>query len=277
MRFATRVVVAPLVAVAACAVLASSPAEAERKKRKKVDSDVEDVTAIQKRLIVLTDGEGIFLIADPTWGDEHVLFFGDGKTFHRQRVFSAGADGGQGTWSMRFWSPRVSSQADVEALPAGKFRLSCGSDEVDLKKLPDAEAARIVERAAFKKALWRRQAQFLARDDHGTYYFVDRLRDELGGKGHRIFVGPKGALKEVPMTNIVSDSVGEIYATRKGELRFVTSQNAAMWMAGTGKTDLTIVPVEDNVAMIYGELGVYEGSLGTPCDEFDGRPASGNR
>ena len=35
------------------------------------------------------------------------------------------------------------------------------------------------------------------------------------------------------------------------------------------KLKLTKVPVEDNAAMIYGELGVYTGELlGTPCDDF---------
>jgi hypothetical protein len=270
MRAAPRVAVVLVVAVTGALVgtALAAPAEAQRKKRKAVETDVEDVTAIRKELIVLTDGEGIFLAVDPTWKDEHWLFFGDGKTFYRQRVFSASADGGQGTWSLRFWSPRVASQADVDARAGGAHILSCGKEEVALKKLPDADAARILDRATWKKPLWRRQAHFLARDDRGTYYYVDRLRDELGGKSHRIFVGAKGALKEMPMTNIVSDSVGEIYATKKGELRFVTSPSSAYWRQGTSKVSLTIVPVEDNVAMIYGDLGVYEGSLGTPCDEF---------
>jgi len=97
--------------------------------------------------------------------------------------------------------------------------------------------------------------------------FLAIIIDTLGGND-RIFVGPKGGLKELPMTNIVSDSVGEIYSTKKGELRFIVSQNAAQWVRGAVKTELTIVPVEDNVKMIYGDLGVYEGTLGTPCDEF---------
>src|SRR5438270_264459 len=42
------------------------------------------------------------------------------------------------------------------------------------------------------------------------------MRDEYGGKGHGIFVGPNGGMKEMPMTNVVSDSKGEIYATKRG-------------------------------------------------------------
>jgi hypothetical protein len=140
---------------------------------------------------------------------------------------------------------------------------------VPLTKLDDASATKLLAKASFHKPMWKRQAHALARDDRGNYYYVDRFRDELGGKGHRIFAGPKGALKELPMTNIVSDSMGEIYATKNGELRFVTSTSAAQWIKGASKTDLTIVPVEDNVSMIYGDLGVYVSSLGTPCDDYE--------
>jgi hypothetical protein len=261
---------AALVVLVGLFVTAPTAAEAQgtAKKKPRVHPDAVDISAVRAKLIVLTDGKGGFLVVDPTWGDEHWLFYGTGKTFVRQRVFSAGADGGQGTWSMRFWSPRVDSQADVLGKAGGAYALSCGKTEVELKKLPDAEATRLLERAEFLKPLWRRQAQFLARDDRGNYYFIDRMRDELGGKGHRIFVGPKGALKPLPMTNIVSDSIGEIYSTKKGELRLVTSSNSAIWVQGALKRELTVVPVEDNVAMIYGDLGVYEGTLGTPCDEF---------
>ena len=94
------------------------------------------------------------------------------------------------------------------------------------------------------------------------------MRDDYGGKSHRIFAGPKGGLKELPMVNVVSDSVGEIYATKRGELRFVTSNSSATWIKGATKTSLTRIPIEDNVGLIYGDLGVYEGSLGTPCDDM---------
>jgi hypothetical protein len=132
----------------------------------------------------------------------------------------------------------------------------------------DGDAKKLVDAAAFRRPFWKRQAQALARDDAGNYYYVDRMRDDYGGKGHRIFAGPKGGMKELPMTNVVSDSVGEIYATKKGELRFVMDPNKASWIRGAAKTELTIIPIEANVSLIYGELGVYDGSLGTPCDDL---------
>lgn len=253
--------------VAVTAALGGGDAEAQRKK-KKVKDDAVDISAVKPDLVVLTDDDGEVYVMSGTWGDDHYVFYGDGKTMYQLRVYGGGADGTTGRIDFSFWSPRADGNASIERNDKGAYQLSCGSETFGLKKAPDALAQKVLDTAAFKKPLWKRQAQALARDDAGNYYFVDRLRDDYGGKAHRIFAGPKGGLKELPMTNVVSDSVGEIYATKRGELRFVTSSSSATWIKGSTKTNLTIIPVEDNIRLIYGDLGVYEGTLGTPCDEM---------
>ena len=42
-----------------------------------------------------------------------------------------------------------------------------------------------------------------------------------------------------------------------------------MWIEGTKKkVELRVVPITENLPMIYNELGVYAGArLGTPCDD----------
>ncbi len=260
-RFATGAAFVAALSLVASAALA-------KPKPKGVDDDSETPPdAIKGQLVVISDGQGTVIAVDKTWTDDHWVFFGDGKTMYRQRVFGGGADGSAGTWDYSFWSPRV-DRASISLRAGNKYVLECGKQETELKKVPDADAKKMLDAAVWKKSMWHRQAQFLARDDHGNYYYVDRLRDEYGGKGHRIFAGPKGGMKELPMTNVVSDSKGEIYATKRGELRFIVATDAASWVNGATKTDLTIVPVEDNVPMIYRDLGVYEGTLGTPCDDM---------
>jgi hypothetical protein len=38
---------------------------------------------------------------------------------------------------------------------------------------------------------------------------------------------------------------------------------------GQARTALVPLPIEDNAALIYGDLGAYTGQrLGTPCDDF---------
>jgi hypothetical protein len=259
---------AVVVAVFTCGLLGSADAQ---KKKKKVKDDTEDISKAKADLAVLTDEDGDVYVVEDKWGDEHWAFFGDGKVMYRLRVYGGGADGSKGTFDYSFWSPRVGG-ASIGKNDKGEYVLDCGQgsdiDSFKLTKMPGADAKRILDTASFRKPLWKRQAQALARDDAGNYYYVDRMRDDYGGKGHRIFAGPKGGMKELPMTNVVSDSVGEIYATKKGELRFITEPNKASWIKGATKTELTIVPLEQNVQMIYGELGVYDGSLGTPCDDM---------
>ena len=171
------------------------------------------------------------------------------------------------------WSPRVDGVADL-VVDRGKGVMTCGDDEFDVTLVDATEGRKIVAKAAFKKHLWKRQAHSLSRDDRGTYYYVDRMQDDLGGKGFRLFAGAKGGLKELPLTNIVSDSEGQIFASKRGELRFIQENEVdargvkASWVKGEKKTELTTVPIDMNVKLIYGELGVYEGSLGTPCDEY---------
>lgn len=255
-------------AIAAVAATVAAPAAEAQRKKKKVNDDAQDISKIKQDLVVLTDDDGDFYAMSGTWGDDNAVFFGDGKTMYALRVFGGGADGSTGAIDFSFWSPRAGGNASVQRDGKGEYKLLCGEESFALKKAPDAAAKKLLDTAAFKKPLWKRQAQALARDDAGNYYYVDRMRDDYGGKAHRIFAGPKGGLKELPMTNVVSDSVGEIYATKRGELRFITSNSSATWIKGASKTSLTIIPVEDNIKLIYSDLGVYDGSLGTPCDDM---------
>ena len=253
---------------AVATMVATRPVEAQRSKKKKPADDSQDISKIKQDLVVLTDDDGDFYAMSGKWSDDNAVFFGDGKNMYALRVFGGGADGTTGAIDFSFWSPRAGGNASVQRDGHGDFKLWCGEESFALKKATDAVAKKLLDTAAFKKPLWKRQAQALARDDSGNYYYVDRMRDDYGGKAHRIFAGPKGGLKELPMTNVVSDSVGEIYATKRGELRFVTSNSSATWIKGAAKTALTIIPIEDNIKLIYSDLGVYDGSLGTPCDDM---------
>ena len=150
----------------------------------------------------------------------------------------------------------------------GKWHVQCGKRETELQRLGTKEADKVLSTAVFKRRYWKRRAYALSRDDRGTYYYVDRLLPEFGGKGFRLFVGPRGSMSLLPMTNIVSDSEGDIFATKSGELRLILRRKDATWVKGKHRTRLTHVPVRKNVAMIYNDLGVYPGFLGTPCDDM---------
>jgi hypothetical protein len=233
------------------------------------DSDTIDVSKVKDDLVVVHDGDGHVIVVMPavSGGDEY-YFYGDGHTFHQQRRFSASSDGSTGRFSARAWSPRVDSVMDLERDSKGGWTMTCGKRETKLTEMKKDEAQKVIARATFRPPLWRHQAYALARDDRGTYYYVDRLRDEHGGKGFRLWKGKRGKMKQQKMLNIVSDSEGDIFSTRDGELRLILSRKDATWVKKKDRTELTIVPVGANVPLIYLDLGVYLGALGVPCDDM---------
>jgi hypothetical protein len=230
--------------------------------------DPVDVSPIKADLKVLTDGKKHFIAVVPFGADKH-LYYGDGKTFHAQRVISSGSSGKE-SFSNSFWEPRVNAPYKASFdFRDGKYKVQCDERITELSPLPDDESKAVVEGAHFFGPRWRHRAHALARDDRGTYYYVDRVREPEESKTFRLFSGPKGSMKPLKMLNIVSDSQGEIFSTPAGELRLVIDRKETVWIRHNKRTLLTSLPVEDNRMLIYTDLGVYAGQrLGTPCDDL---------
>lgn len=253
----------------------AAPADAESKLQSEVAADL-------AKLVVLHDGHGHFIAIEPFATDGHFFYSADGKTFYSQRGIGGFADKGQGNFSRTVWSPRVAHEGILK-LAGGKWKMVCGTSsriggvakpyqrETPLAILSDKESNALLKKATFKPARWERQAHFLARDNRGVYYFVDAMRPEQTyGKpyGFRLFVGKKRHLRRAKMTDIVNDSAGMIFSTRRGELRFVTAGDTATWIRGKRKKKLVYLPLRENIVLIYRDLGVYKGPLGTPCDDL---------
>jgi hypothetical protein len=196
------------------------------------------------------------------------LFFGNDKAMYQQIVVGSSNDGTHFEWNL--WSPRAKDLNTANLnLKDGKLTLQCRVRESRaLTQLKADDAKALLRRAKLYPKLWRRRSKFIARDDDGVYYFVDQLQEEYGGNGYRVFVGQKGSMKEMPMTNMVSDSAGEIYATRTGQLKIIAGRDGkAYWIKGGKKVELTVLPPIDNRYLIYRELGIY-GQLGVVCDDL---------
>jgi hypothetical protein len=199
------------------------------------------------------------------------VFYGDGKAMYQQRIIGSSQQSGH-HFEWYVWAPRAKGmQAALLALDPGGLLVQCRNKDDGKRKLTQLtadEANTFLKRATFYPPLWTRQSHVLLRDDDGVYYFVDELREELGGNGYRVFVGPKGAMKEIPMTNVATDSAGEIFATKAGQLKLVAgSDGKATWIKGGKKTELTRLEPQENRYLIYRELGIY-GSLGAICDDL---------
>jgi hypothetical protein len=229
-----------------------------------------DIAEVKDKLRILTDGKKhyVALIPFDDGGWKHA-YYGDGKTFHALRVVGSGANGRE-SFDFTFWDPRVKArwQSGFE-FKNGKYEVLCDSRKTELTALPEAESAAMVAGATFTRPLWRHRAFALARDDKGIYYYVDRQREPEDSLNFRLYSGPRGALKPLKMVNVVSDSEGQIFSTKTGDLRLVLDRKEAAWVKGKARTSLTPLPIEDNAQLIYTDLGAYTGQrLGTPCDDL---------
>ena len=229
------------------------------------DSPV-DISAVKAQLRVFDDGKGHYLVLIPFGGDMWSHFYwGDGKTFWAQRVFGGGTDG-EVAFQRFFWEPRVPHGHADFWLKDGVYRLGCGERTTVFQPTAEERAQALLASATFRPPRWTRRAYALARDETGNYYYVDRSRED-GQLDFRLWAGPRAQLKPLHMTNVVSDSDGDIFTTRSGELRLVLDKKESVWVKGKVRTPLHLLPLEENVRLIYSELGVYVGEpLGTPCD-----------
>jgi hypothetical protein len=203
--------------------------------------------------------------------DKEWVFFGDGKTEYRQRV--VGANNSEKTREWVLWAPRAKGM-DYALLERhdGKMLLKCRSEEGwdiarTLVALPADEVQSLLKRVKLMPPLWTRDAHVLARDDDAVYYYVDKLMEEVGGNGYRLFVGQPGAMKELAITNLAVDSAGEIFASKVGTLKIAGKKASAAWLKGGKKIDLTLVDVDADRYLIYRGLGIY-GQLGLVCDDL---------
>ncbi|MFT3711044.1 MAG: hypothetical protein QM817_25740 [Archangium sp.] len=247
-----------------------------------------DVSAYKDKLILLTDGKSHYVAVD--WSDnKHTFVSGDGKTFNQVRV-QGGSRNGDERWSVTLWDPRMwagdgqlaavemkNPNANVDGgTKPREYNVFCAKKTTALQQVPEADAKKLFASASFVGFLFTRLPEKLLRDDKGTYYLVDRFRsdDPNDRRDFRVFAGPKGGMKQLPLKDIVDDSQGMVLATKNGNLRLVTNTDGKFegkWVQGAASTPLVEVDLMryDTARMIYNDLGPYTGQrLGTPCDDF---------
>jgi hypothetical protein len=231
--------------------------------------------ADEPELTLLGDAKG-HVIAVAVKDVKSRLYYGDDKALTEVPVNPSDNTGPMpdGSWTRKFIDPRfkrvIKDYRDIAksltqvSFDGKAYLLKCGERSTALTPLP-ADKQKAARAAKREPAPEPYKPYALARDDRGTYYYVDRA----GEKRFRVFSGPKGSLKKLRMTNVVSDSEGDLFATTSGDLRLLIDKKEVTWIEPTTRRKLTLVPTEDNLPMIYTELGVYSGEkLGTPCDDL---------
>jgi hypothetical protein len=232
-----------------------------------------------EKTTVCTDGKGHYVVAAPKEERGTNLFYGDGKTFVQvapapwtlgdtyflePRFLNKTANSNFRGNDMRMYS-EVEVDAEKKACT-----VRCGERTVPFQWMEQEKAAPVLKGAKYERNPQKYVPFALLRDTEGVYYLVERGFQPEDEKSFRVHVGPKGSLKLQQMKDIVSDSEGQIFSTKKGELRLVVDKGQSpVWIEGAKKkVELRPVPVTENLPLIYNELGVYTGArLGNPCDD----------
>jgi hypothetical protein len=197
-------------------------------------------------------------------------FYGDGKTMYRQRSPTSSQSGDK--QSIQLYAPRVRGMYNaVLTVSSDSADLSCRMrdhkhDRLPLTRLTEEETTKLLERAKFFPPFWDRQAWFFGRGESTTYYLVDQLRDELGGAGFRLYIGRKGQMKQIAVTDFAKDSGGTLVVTKTAELKISPNNGPVTWTQGKKTIDITPLEPDANGYLIYRELGVYS-QLGTVCED----------
>jgi hypothetical protein len=231
--------------------------------------------ADRARLAAWADGAGRLIVTVPFAGMEAPFYWGDTRRLYLMRIRGGGQEGTM-AFDRAFWEPRarIPAEAMLE-VHRGQGRLTCGSRTIPLRFIPPEALATQLQGARFFAPRWRRIPQALARDDLGTYYYVDGPRGADGAAlrsttGYQLYVGHKGKLLRLELEDTLSDGGGQVYVTPRGRLEVKRNPGGAVevaWLAGRDRRPLTWLEPADHGPLIYSELGVYGSEpLGTPCD-----------
>ena len=247
----------------------ASPAIAEPKAEKV------DIKPFRDELLVFQDGEGGTYVLKPRSDtDKARIWYGVPKAKELYEQQSEGHSRNGKAWSEQVWAPRIPGiRPGYFELKDDQYSKSCGGEStMALTQLTGDKAKAILDKSTFFTPFMVRVAHRLVRDDSGTYYYVDRFQKKYGGSGYRVFVGKKGAMKQLPLKDMAVDSAGEVFSTKTGDLRLVvTNENnnkpSAQWIKGNRRTELVWLDIDANSPLIYSELGIWT-FMGTMCDKM---------
>lgn len=176
-------------------------------------------------------------------------------------------------WSDSTWSPRIPGQrpGSINFQDDQFFKICDGTTRQPLTQLTGEKAKAILDKYTFMTEYQTRRAHLLARDDTGVYYYVDRFAKKYGGSGYRVFVGKKGAMKQLALTDVATDTAGDVYSTKTGDLRLTNTNKPGgreiSWIKGGKRVELIGLDLYMNTILVYSDLGIYK-FMGNLCDKI---------
>lgn len=248
-----------------------APAGAQTKDPKPLATEIKD---FKDQLIVLKDSAGgTYVVLPKSDTLDFRAWYGTGKILYEQIKNGSSRDGD--AWSMVIWAPRIAQlrPGSIDKKKDGTYFKSCaGHDDFVLTQVTGDKAKVVLDKSTFVGPGLVRRPHLFARDDSGVYYYVDRLSDRHGGKSYRVLVGRKGGMKQLSLTDVASDSAGQVFSTKTGDLRLIktlesSEKTTTVWVKGGKKTELINLDVDVNSPIIFNELGVYK-FTGSICENL---------
>ena len=233
-----------------------------------------DISSVKGHLTVVADDDGNIYAYTLDPKHDPVAFYGDGKSMFTQYVYSMTPNMEGGSYRVDISTPygqraQAIAEATIYSDEHKQITLICkGNDPgLPLHLVPPAEKKRILDTAQFFPKKWNRHLTLLARDDTGVYFLADRA----AGREHEdyhVYIGKRGAMKPVALSNVVDDDAGMIFSTAHGELRLVQgSDHDVYWVNKGVKTPLISLDLEQmkNQQLVFHVLGAY-GLINAPCE-----------
>lgn len=287
-------------ALAACLAL---PAVASPKPASKKPSVRKVPATVLERMQVYHDGKGHFIVA-PTFLESvpskirylfhRHLYFGNKRSVYQLRTRATAVKAKPGDHYYQVFDPRRGFTS--LRIEGDRYYYRCGTTKSPLRRLTPAAAKRFLDKVTFRSQYWKREPHLLSRNDEGEYFYVDRARatTRRGGlrfhpplselRDFRLWRGRRGRMKRVKLQDVVIDSAGQIFLSKKGALHVSTRKYIAKrslvknrrvitklaWRdRRTNKRQkLTLVPLDTpTLKLIHRQLGPYIGvKVGLPCD-----------
>jgi hypothetical protein len=233
-----------------------------------------DVREVRNQLRVFQDDTQKILVMVP-FGDNDWVFWGEpnGVLYQQPSLFSSA----NGTESYEYGLIDRRYNSTYRGISAqyrdGKTFVTCGETRLELNPLSIADGEARLKGAQFAAPFWSRNAHFLARDDYGVYYYIDKANthddQQVPESSYRVYIGWKGEILQAPLSMVAQDSVGEVYGMPNGDRRIVINRQVGRYFDGDDVRELHTLNLHIDSILMYRDGGVYDKARhGTPCDRF---------
>ena len=144
---------------------------------------------------------------------------------------------------------------------SGQWQLLCGDDPVPLTVVDSKEAKNILKQASFHSEFWNRRPIALARDEFGTYYYVDEHDSDPDPERIHVYTGWMGDMSKSKLMLVARDSKGTIFSTRPE-----TVASSLMLKCSDGSKMESLRRCATFPSMKTGHLSVRFGRVRQPTD-----------